>query len=822
VIFTFSPPLYSVRKIPIQDILNDKLRKTEDYLVKQQDNQLFRQIRLITNNYSEFNDYFIFIDCSGYRKKKAELKQIIQDGITIKNQHFVLSERSASMCRQAELGFIDESISDKINEIVGMGLSLQSTIISKYYAYRGLMLSSCFCLEDWLPQIIIVDDFTVTIPNQHIRFLADAEPKEYIDRNTKEKKVWRGKEVKDGYKDLEVLAWDGCGLIHPELALEIKNKLNIINENPTSIMIRMPFVKGIVHAIDYAGFWYEHGIHQITDIYGHKWDSQGKYIILTKSQYKGFKYFSSFDEYLQQFKKYNYCIGVAKWNYSIDNEPRWTRASYQILQTLDLPYDEFKQIADYSKNVIEKVVGGDEFYTYAFLGLLADNLKPQNDYMKAILKNPEMLKDPQIHKYLSGILQKTINDMKCGKLWVKGGFKILASDLVMLMQRIAGLEAEGVLDDDEFWAKNYEGTCKGKYVINRNPHIAASESVVLRGSGYNKWYGHLDNVVMVNAKSITLARLSGADLDGDLALVSNDKLLLQGINPNNIPIVDVEDKKTAKDKEINLDNLIESIIFSFSNKIGEYSNMATTFLNRTPKTEECKQHYLDNVDYISVLNGKEIDRAKTGVEYYCPKYISKDSKPLPYFMKYASPYYMKLKLNVFESNMNLMCWELEKWENTIKTRKKKFNYSIMIDKTIPKDEEKFIKIYDLYLKFREKMDKLRLFQFKLHKYKKLFDKLDFVSKHEIESKQINWEKHYQPFREQTKLICPNEKELANYVVEICYKMFPKNAKNFAWVVAKNGLIENIEQVNISLPIADKKGELDFLGRKFSLENSAVY
>jgi hypothetical protein len=138
--------------------------------------------------------------------------------------------------------------------------------------------------------------------------------------------------------------------------------------------------------------------------------------------------------------------------------------------------------------------------------------------MKAILKNPEMLKDPQIHKYLSGILQKNINDMKCGKLWVRGAFKILASDLIMLMQRIAGLEADGVLDDDEFWGKSNEGALKGKYVLNRNPHISGSESIVLRGTGYNKWYWHLDNVVMVNAKSITLARLNGADLDKLIAV----------------------------------------------------------------------------------------------------------------------------------------------------------------------------------------------------------------------------------------------------------------------------------------------------------------
>lgn len=752
------------------------------------------------------------------------MSKIIRNGIDYGGKHYVLSERSASMCRQAELGFVDESISEQLDEIVSMGLNLQSTVLSKWFAYRGLMLSSCFCLENWLPQIIVVDDFTVTIPNQHIRYLAEAEPYEYIDNHTGEKKTWHGKKITDGHKNITIMPWDGAGLIHPELANEIKELIGIEDEDPTSIMIRAPLIKGVVHAIQYDDFWYEHGVREITDIYGHKWNAQGKYIILTKSQFKGFKYFKNFDEYLDKFEKYNHCFGIAKWNYSVENEPRYTRTSYQILQTLDLPYDEFEKIADYSKDLIEKIISGDKFYTYAFLGLFADNLKPQNDYMKAILKNPEMLKDHQIHKYLTGIVQKYINEMKCGKVWIKGAFKIVVSDLIMLMQRIAGIEANGVLDEDEFWSKSYEGVCRGHYTLNRNPHISESESVCLRGTGYNKWYWQLDNVVMVNAKSITLARMSGEDCDGDLCLLSNNEQLLTGINEKCLPILDIEDKISAKEREITLENVVDSIVFSFDVRIGEYSNMATSYLNKTPRTEEQKQRYKDNIDYISVLNGKEIDKVKTNIQYQCPRYISKYAKPYPQFMKYAGAYYSRMKnFNYAHSNMNRLCRDIIKWERKIKQRKPPFKWSLLIDKNIPKNQEKFDKIYELYLKFKDIMTIFHKYQYILSHRIKPNKRFEIITQDEINNRQINWEFYYNQYRKEANLICGDQKELANYAVEICYKLHPMNVKMFAWVVAKEGILNNLTNSTVDLPYENHSGSYTFLGRNYAIKkNIAVY
>ena len=62
----FAPPLYKVRKFPLKllidsDFYLEDSDELDQYLINQQDNMLFRQIRLITGNSDKRNDYIIFV-----------------------------------------------------------------------------------------------------------------------------------------------------------------------------------------------------------------------------------------------------------------------------------------------------------------------------------------------------------------------------------------------------------------------------------------------------------------------------------------------------------------------------------------------------------------------------------------------------------------------------------------------------------------------------------------------------------------------------------------------------------------------------------------
>ena len=67
-------------------------------------------------------------------------------------------------------------------------------------------------------------------------------------------------------------------------------------------------------------------------------------------------------------------------------------------------------------------------------------------------------------------------------------------------------------------------------------------------------------------------------------------------------------------------------------------------------------------------------------------------------------------------------------------------------------------------------------------------------------------------------ICSNEQELANYAIELDYKIHNKLNKDFTWRVCKKGVLQNIKENNgnkIAIPMLDDKGEIEYLGHRYT-------
>lgn len=517
----FSPPLYGVYKFPFVDIVDSKLDMRGDlskYKILQQDNMLFRQIRLITGDGAKFNKYCVFVSCRGVGAYPEDFDKIVLNGFYVDGKKFVISERSASMTRQGILSFVEGSISEQLEEAVTLGVKVKETVLSKYMAYRGLMFSSCHCIEDWIPPIVIIPDGFRVVKNQDIKY-ADDEITEFTDKETGELRTWKQKVIRHGTKDITINMFDGCGIHHPNISQIVKDKIGC-EELPTSIQWRMPFIKGVTHAVDYQKFFLEHGVDEITDIWGCTHPIDQEMIIMSESMYKGVKYFKEdgtygdWLRYLGRFRKYNHCVGVAKWNFTKEQESVYTRGNYQILQDLDLSYDDFSALANDSLSWTKKIVDDDIFYTYCYLGMFYDMHKPMNDYVRAIMKNPEMMKEKTVREYIVNLLRKYIDEFKCGKLWIKSTFKILVPDLYAFLEHCAGMEVNGCLESDEFYSNSSSGDYIGEFLIERNPHICRSEHTILKGTTNEKikeYFSNLSNICMINIKSLTPQRLNGAD-----------------------------------------------------------------------------------------------------------------------------------------------------------------------------------------------------------------------------------------------------------------------------------------------------------------------
>lgn len=212
--------------------------------------------------------------------------------------------------------------------------------------------------------------------------------------------------------------------------------------------------------------------------------------------------------------------------------------------------------------------------------------------------------------------------------------------------------------------------------------------------------------------------------------------------------------------------------------------------------------------------------------YNIPKHIAKYSKPLPYFMKYASPYYANMKkLARTQTNMNRLCWEIEKWEKeTIKYKRfnKDFNYQIMIDESIELDQSKFDAIENIFLEYSKEMRELSQEQYKFNNYNKYMHWIQSnyptLSMDEIVGFQFDWQYYYNKYKTMCKNICSDDKELANIVVKLCYEKYSKRDKSFMWRVASEGLIKNLmlHKNQVYLPSLNIEGKYSYLGKRYDL------
>lgn len=821
----FSPKLYEVRSFTIKELIesNYELNIPErTHCIKQSDNQLFRLVRNATQDNSAYNPYIVFVDCKGCSKVEDALSHLLFTGLVINGVLFKMCERSASMTRQGILSMIDSRIHDIIDEAITMEIPNTPQVLSKYYAYRGLMFSSCHCLDGWLPKIIIVPDCKKVMKDQKIKYIYDAGMT--LTKPDGTEFEWQQKDAAEDIRDIEIDIFDGCGIHHPDITKEMMNIVG--SKTPmTSIILRAPYIKGCSHEMDYEKFLSERGVEYIQDIWG-KWHSvHDKMFILTKSMYKGFKYFKNdgtyadWDKYWDLFHKYGHCIGVAKWNFSFDEEPIYTRANYQILQDLDLPYDKFRHLADYSIEWACKIIDGDPLYTYAFLGLTADKHSALNCYTKAVMKNPLMLHEPTVRSYFVSLLKKTIDEMKCGKLWLKASFKFLAPDLIMLMEHIGGLELNGCLESNEFYSS---GDYRGEYLVERNPHISKSEHVPLTfktNDVINEYCSHLANVCMINCRSITPQRLNGADFDGDLVLLTNDEVMLAGVDKNNSAIIDVDDKITGAEEIDCPENKLVNMLRTLKSFIGEYSNYASAYHNKCPRTKDIADKYDKYISVISVLTGKSIDYAKTGVIYHMPRHIAKYGRPLPWFMRYRSEYYKRQELSRAPSNMNKLCWDIEHWERGIKWKKsyKDFDYRIMMDESVSWSDDIYENVEKIYNDFCKEMIELSTEQSRIRKYED-DDVKDAMSKNDAQNFVIDYAPAFDKYKKLSADACPDVKMLANIAVDLCYRKYPSRSKKYMWICAEKGILDNIdEDFDMMLPVRDDAGDLEYLGRKYRME-----
>lgn len=569
---------------------------------------------------SDLADVILYLDFKGIFDRdadnpKAALMQkkteamFSPEGITLNfgqgDARYLAFERSGSMSRSATLSFVRADICEELSRRMTVGMTLGVCQLSKLYAYNGLLFSCGTRIEtDMLwdkDAIVVIDNPTAVYPDVDVITVKDKTGIGDV----------RNYERVEKKSDVKFTLFDGEGILSPALAEEI-DRLYCGKHIHTSFQIRMPYIKGMVHEVDFHGLFREATVTKITDLWGVEHPIKRVRMILTKSQFKGCGWMTenglSFSEYLKRLRAYRHTLYITGVNRT-DSE-QFTDLNYQFLSTLSLRPEQFRPVDkpfDWMKEHMDREDERNDSDSESWLTktteeiyyrLLNDEWFQFDYYVDHAPKNPKsrrfrlaemlrrndlLLAEKEYRRELDRAADTLLRDFARGNLLVRGRVAYLSADLTLFLAE----------------------------------------------------------------------RLGGADYDGDMVKVIYEPVICESIashyketaNPfedrfasrNNLPLLSIPTAEPQLRDANDLHAQFEAVKSTFSSRVGQISNAA---LDRsilaydenadTDIKEKCRQE----TETLAILTGLEIDSAKSGVKPDLSAYLDSKTARRSRYLKY--------------------------------------------------------------------------------------------------------------------------------------------------------------------------------------------
>lgn len=548
-----------------------------------------------------------------------------KNGVITKYRYFT---SSAGQIRTKKAVFIKEDTWQQYQKTLMCGLTIdrinddkhKGNNVNKHLAYLALTNSATDLWEDFdIDKSIVVDDMETMVSG-----LFDS-----IDDKTYE--------IKRVSSSVPIPHMDGCGMADP----------SVLN---TNAMVRIPWIKGLLGKFDYIKLIKEKGWSPIiTDIYGKEYNviEEDIRIIFTKSQFKMWKYYDSWEEY----KKYYHEFGCTAGLCNVEEEYiKDASINYQMLQTLtDITDDEIKKLSKRSVKKITTLCDSVE-HMQRVLGITPYNNK-MTPFQEAVKIYPNLLNDTYAKDTIRDIKNSMLKKYRSGKLDIYGKYTFLIPDLYAVCEYYFGHieNPKGLLDDHEVYCKMFHKN--DKLDCLRSPHLYKEHAVRFniaydtykeRKDEISKWF--TTNALYTSVHDL-ISRILQFDNDGDKALVVADRNFVEIAERNMKNIVPLYyEMKKAKSVLITPENIYDGLIRAFTgSNIGQYSNNISKIWNGDvfiKGTEEEKQEAIDVVKLLCMENNFVIDYAKTLYKPVRPEKVAKKiaeftQQKLPHFFVYA-------------------------------------------------------------------------------------------------------------------------------------------------------------------------------------------
>ena len=882
---------------PDADTEASKIKQEIKYL-KQQDNSLENKIK-ISQKYDklyelQFQQHYMMVVMDSPKDYKYicdnGFKITIDYGDKIKTIEYKRFLGTAGSIKKNTIMFVDKDIHsrlmDKINngryeepktesdrrffKKNGENVELNYKFIpAKLNAYFALACSASIPVT-W-PKIIVVDDLYTKFVDK-VKLVTDTGN----DENPNWPKVSAEEE-----REIEINTCDGMGLISPEMSAKWASELNEGDEPLSGFNTRCSFLKGMVYTIDFKKFAEEVAhTYIIKDAWGQERDIRDADVILTVSMLKLWNSYESCEDYVDNCINNGYEFCIAK------STPRELRnvhtTNYQYLQDFNFTDTQIDELIEPTVTKIKECLGLDWRKLILYMcgsGLDEKSVVHMEPMCKAIMANPELIKDPYVRSKVSRMIQKRINAAKIGVLDVEGDYAIAGCDPYILLQHIFGLDAVGLLKAGECYHKYWSDRSADEICIFRAP-MTTIENIcklkVVTSPEMEKWYQYIKTSIILNGWDTTAMRCNGEDYDSDSNFCTNNKVLLEAFEYKTTLMCDQQSMPKKSPTE---EDYIASDINGFGDSIGSVTNKATNMISLRAQFSSDSEEYkrlTKRIETMMNFQQNAIDRIKGVVARPIPKeWLDSRMFKIEEGDDEADVTEKQINANIaaeikpwfFIYRYSQLKSELDKYMKSVKSNCKiRFGKSLdaLYDtENRTEEEDDFIYYYEKYLpvsrapgtmnricwKIEDEFQSTNVlpnvkFDYSILKsddvytieeyeavkqlYNEYNDNMQLFLKrkkqNESSDEDVGFDIAYlkDVFITECAKICCNPAVLANIVVDICYTS-NKN-KTFAWDVAGEQIFKNVLRNNggiIQYPVKDDDGDIDFNGRKFSLHTQQI-
>lgn len=878
---------------PDADIKASQIKQDIKYL-KKQDNSLENK-RKINQKYDElyelqFQPHYMMLVMDSPKDYKYACKHGFNITIdygykteTVKYKRFL---GTAGSIKKSTIMFVDENIHSALMEKINNGRYEGPNANEEVKTYNGKELSYKFIpaklnayfalacsasIQVPWPRIIVIDDVETSF---------DAIIREVKDTGNEENPDWPSV-TDDIKKTIKINTCDGMGFITPQMSARWAEFLNEGSEPLSGYNVRCAFLKGMVFTIDFHKFAEEVAhTYIIKDAWGDERDVRDADVILTVSMLKLWSSYAGCDDYLNNCLKNGYEFCIAK---SAPHKLRNVHTTnYQYLQDFKLTDEQIDELISPTISKIKECLGLDWCKLILYMcgvGLDEKSVIHMEPMCKAIMANPELIKDPYVRSKVVRMIQKRINAAKIGVLDVEGDYAIIGCDPYALLQNMFGMEVTGLLQSGECYHKFWSDKGVPEVIAFRAP-MTSHENVcklrVVDNEETRKWFQYITTCCMLNGWDTTAIRCNGADYDADTFFTTNNKVLLDSFEYKTT-LMCLQDS-VAK-KRPTEEDYIKSDINGFGDSIGSVTNKATNMISLreqfAPDSEEYKrltyristmmnyqQNAIDRIKGVVArpipkewLNSRmfkieEGDDEETICEKQINANIAAEIKPWFFIYRYSQ---LKTELDKYMKSVKSNC--------KIRFGKSLEDLYVSADKS--EEEDAFIYHYEKYLpvsrspgtmnricwRIEDAFQTTDVFpntefdtsilkgnaeytQEEYDSIKQLYDDynnaMQLFLKGTSKNDSLKEERDafslqlVENFSQACSAVCPSDEVLTNILIDVCYTS-NKN-KSFAWDIAGEHIFNNILKRNnyiIQYPIKDDNGDIEFCGQRFSLHTQQI-